>query len=851
MLMRRLALLVTMVVVPAAVIELYNVTLLRANSMAELHEESAQVAAGLSANASVVGDKVKNVLLAASIAADHAVASPSGCRNLIDQLGRVKFEVFRIRVLDDKGIVRCAGDPRLIGTDLAEDPDVVRARTTDELVMSDFQRGPFAEQPFRRVAVRWTAPGGATGVTVAQIPLAEVASYVFGQRRPDEVDLAVIDGDWRKTLFASDEPTLEAPTDVRELAATSRPVTLRWSDGKERVTTFVPLGASKDAILAVGVQVSRRFAHLNQLERRSALLLGLTWAISMLIAMRGMIVSIRRPIRVLERAVRQWRDGDRNARASLPGRSELSNLGHAFDEMADAIARSEQTARENSDILEKFMASYPDELFVKRRDGVILRANEACREVNQWPTDVVGERDIDIAPAHLRELVLKAREEVIATGMVVIRDLEFENAASGDTRYYQTLYAPLFDESGGVFAIAGISRDMTAMRRAAAELTAAKDRAEIADSSKTRFLAAAAHDLRQPLQAAVLYSEIVGSLVSQPAEAADAITKCCRALTDTSRLLDSLLDVSRLDSGVIEVQRSSFPVQALLDEVAASSCHAAAEKGITIRVVPTRAMVSSDQILLGRMLRNLVENAVRYTAEGGITISCEVRGEELAIEVRDTGIGIAPADLERIFEEFQQLHNPERDRGQGLGLGLSIVRRLSHLLGHPLTVTSEPGKGSSFVVGVAYAGEARTAAAGQVTPDPAKPGKGRRVVLVDDDVLILSSLELVLGACGFRVLAASDGDQAIAMLDADHVPDVIVADYRLRGGVIGTDVIKRIRAHLGSRTPALVLTGEMGGDPRGEAQKIGVDVLIKPVLPGNLIQAMEKCMADFDALEAA
>lgn len=851
MLVRRLALMVALVVVPAAVIEVYNASVLRADSMAAMRDEAVHVAASVSANGQVLGDTVRGVLLAVGIAADHAVASPAGCQNVIDRLGRSKFDLFHIEVLDDHDVVRCASDPRAIGTNLADDPDVARAKATGQFVMSDFQRGPFAEQAFRRVAVGWAAPGGARGTTLAQIPLAQVAAYVFGQPRPGGVDLAVIDGDWRKTVFAAGKPTLVAPMDVRQLAMSGEPALLKWSDGQRRYTAFIPLGPSEDAILAAGVQVAPKLARVDRLERQSMLLLGLTWAVSMLIAIRGAIVSIRRPIRVLERAVRQWRDGDRNARAALPGRSELSNLGHAFDEMADAISHSEQRARENWEILEKFMASSPDMLFVTRSDGVMLRANRVCREVNQWHKDISGIRDVDMVPAHMRESVRAAREEIVATGAVVTREFDYASATAGGTRHYQTLYAPLFDEGGRVFAIAGVGRDMTAIRQATAELTAAKERAEAADSSKTRFLAAAAHDLRQPLQAALLYSEVLLSLVQEPAEAGDAIAKCRRALTDTGHLLDSLLDVSRLDSGVVAVQRSRFPVQPLLEEVAASSRNAALEKGLDIQVASTRAIVSSDPVLLGRMLRNLVENAVRYTTQGGITIACEVNGEELRIAIRDTGIGIQPADLERIFEEFKQLHNSERDRSQGLGLGLSIVRRLSHLLGHTLTVNSEPGKGSSFVVGVEYVGDARRGNAEKTTAGVSKPGNGRVVVVVDDDVLILSSLELVLKASGFRVLAASDGDQALAMLDPERVPDVIVADYRLRGGVVGTDVITRIRSHTGSRVPALILTGELGGDARREAGRIGVDLLVKPVLPRTLIQAMEKCMGVDDALEVA
>jgi CheY-like chemotaxis protein/anti-sigma regulatory factor (Ser/Thr protein kinase) len=247
--------------------------------------------------------------------------------------------------------------------------------------------------------------------------------------------------------------------------------------------------------------------------------------------------------------------------------------------------------------------------------------------------------------------------------------------------------------------------------------------------------------------------------------------------------------------------------------------------------------VHSDRTLLARLVRNLVDNALRYTKAGVVRIRCRSEGDRLAIEVQDTGIGIPTDQLDTIFEEFHQIGNPERDRAQGLGLGLAIVRRLSLLLDHPVEVRSVHGRGSAFRVLVPLG-----------TPEPAaieapaapSDGQGRFAVLVDDDAVVLLGLRTVLAEWGYRVLAADSADRAMDRLNGQGRPDIVIADYRLREGRVGTEVIQRVRERYGVDVPGLILTGETGADSLRAAAACGVPVIHKPVTPRQLWTEVER-----------
>ena len=309
-------------------------------------------------------------------------------------------------------------------------------------------------------------------------------------------------------------------------------------------------------------------------------------------------------------------------------------------------------------------------------------------------------------------------------------------------------------------------------------------------------------------------------------------------------LLDSLLDVSRLDAGSVTAEIRSVPVGGLLDAIDTAYARIAANKALTWSVEPCDAVVLSDPTLLAQLLRNLVENAIRYTPRGGVRVQCRPDGDTLSIEVHDTGIGIPAEHMDSIWEEFHQVGNPERDREKGLGLGLAIVRRLSVLLGHPVVARSEPGQGSVFTVSVPLDPEETAPQADAGARSAPGPGDTPRlVVVVEDDSIVLTALEALLTEWGYDVLPASSGAEAVERIQAGgRLPDVLVSDYRLRAGEVGTQAIRRIRESCGHPIPGVLLTGETAGTALRDAAAEGLLVVHKPVLPRELDDALRQQM---------
>ena len=384
-----------------------------------------------------------------------------------------------------------------------------------------------------------------------------------------------------------------------------------------------------------------------------------------------------------------------------------------------------------------------------------------------------------------------------------------------------------------------VAEDITERKAMEAELRSARDEAERANLAKSKFLAAASHDLRQPLQSLFFFAAALSAHAGSDA-GAKILGHLEEGLETLKGLLDSLLDVSRLDAGVVTPVLEDFDVAEVMDPIRAAYAPVAAGKGIGWQVEGCTGWVRSDPTLLGRLLRNLVENAIRYTESGLVRVRCRAEGRFLSIVVQDTGVGIPDDHLERIFEEFHQVGNPERDRNQGLGLGLAIVRRLSQLLDHPVEVRSAEGRGSAFRVLVPMGEAAVAAPAGAEEPAP-EQGQGRLAVLVDDDAIVLMGLQMVLTEWGYAVLAAGSADQAMERLSAQtRVPDIVIADYRLREGRIGTEAILRVRDRYGAGIPGVILTGETGPDCLTDATAHGLTVIHKPVTPRELAAAVDQ-----------
>ena len=408
----------------------------------------------------------------------------------------------------------------------------------------------------------------------------------------------------------------------------------------------------------------------------------------------------------------------------------------------------------------------------------------------------------------------------------------------GEVAWGAISWQPIHDEAGARIGVRTSVRDITERKRAEDAVTDALAEAERANLAKSKFLAAASHDLRQPLQAA---SWFLAAIEREKGAAREELLASLRQCLDsTEELLASLLDISRLDAGVVQPEISGFAAADLLEAVQMDFAAAAADQGNDLRVVLSSAFLRSDPLLLRRIVENLVANALRYTRDGKVLLGARRHGGKLSIEVWDSGVGIPPDKRNLIFEEFYQVDNPERDRARGLGLGLSIVRRLARLLDHEVTLRSEPGRGSVFAIAVPLAEDV----AENTPPAEADPIlKGRTVAVLEDDEAQALGLDALLGSYGCKVVygatAARVGER---LLQRELVPDAILADYRLRNGQTGVEEVERLRRLLRRDPPAILLTGDTEPSRLSEVQASGLPLLHKPIGADALLRALGEAL---------
>ena len=353
-----------------------------------------------------------------------------------------------------------------------------------------------------------------------------------------------------------------------------------------------------------------------------------------------------------------------------------------------------------------------------------------------------------------------------------------------------------------------------------------------ANAAKTRFLAAASHDLRQPMHAIGLLTGILGERVQQ-ADARAVLEMVQQSVSAMEKLFSSLLDISKLDAGIVTPNVAVVEVSSLLRQIANTFAPLAQEKGLRLRLRPCSAFVLSDRELLERIVGNLVANAIRYTTEGSVLLGCRRRGGALRVVVADTGKGSPAQHLEDIFSEFFQV--PGTERSTGLGLGLSIVKRSADLLGHPIMVTSVPGRGSVFAIDVPLA--ANPATAGKPQTD-ALPGglQGFLVAVVDDEPINRFATQALFEQWGCEVVAAESMRGLLEKMDGRlRTPDLIVSDLRLADGETGVDVIEAIRELAARPIPALILTGDsLAPEETARIESIDAFIFHKPLRPADL-----------------
>lgn len=376
-----------------------------------------------------------------------------------------------------------------------------------------------------------------------------------------------------------------------------------------------------------------------------------------------------------------------------------------------------------------------------------------------------------------------------------------------------------------------------------------RDRAQAADRAKTRFLAAASHDLRQPIHALSLLVSTLAILGQRgnvaSGDARDLATRAKSAVSNLSGLLNALLDISRLDAGIVTIANEAVSVRDLFRDLRDEFAAEAEQRGLEWRIVDSDLLIDSDPMMLRRILNNLVSNAFRYTRTGSVLLGCRRRDTSVEIQVLDTGPGI-PADQQAmVFEEFMQLQNPARDRTQGLGLGLAIVRRTAKLLQHPLKLVSVLGRGSMFSIMVPMV----RAAASPLQPARPSPvaGDAAGIILVEDEKDVSDAMVRLLSLEGHRIYAGRSADEVLDLhskaLTAGNAPiDLIIADYRLEHDTTGLDAIRTLCDHIGHRVPAIIVTGDTSPSRLKEVSASRARILHKPITGEELREAIEAAL---------
>jgi len=625
-------------------------------------------------------------------------------------------------------------------------------------------------------------------------------------------ELTALNSQLQETL----ERQRSTSNDLQNILYSSDVATL-FLDGNLNIRFFTP--AAKSLFHVIATDMGRPLADLMPLAGDTALLADA----------RAVLANLMPRRHEIELGNGTWYN-----RRILPYRTRDNRIEGVVITFADisevkAAERRIEAARAYSDSI---INTVRQPLVVFDKDLHIVSGNDAFyRTFLLSPEQVVG-RHFAAVSVHLAAMAgLRTFLGHVRTETAVIADFEIEAELPLLGRRILLLNAHEIDEGLAEHAkILLAIEDITERKHAAEALHAAKRQAEQANLGKSRFLAAASHDLRQPLQTLSLLQGILAKKVADP-EASKLVARLDETLGAMSGMLDTLLDINQLEAGIVRPSLGTFSVKDLLERLRTEFAYHAAARGLGWHVVPCRLFVHSDPRLLEQMIRNLLSNAVKYTESGRILLGCRRHGGKLRIEVWDTGPGIPEGQLKAIFEEFHQLENAARERSRGLGLGLAIVQRLADLLDHAVDVRSRPGKGSVFAIEVPLGHEdaSRPSPPGQQVKEEIVRQRGT-ILVVEDDPGVRELLEVLLIDEGYDTLTAADGRRALELIapDAPH-PDLVIADYNLPNGMNGVEVAARLRETVHQEFPVIILTGDISADTLREIARHGCAQLHKPV----------------------
>ncbi|MCW9034387.1 MAG: PAS domain S-box protein [Rhodospirillales bacterium] len=498
--------------------------------------------------------------------------------------------------------------------------------------------------------------------------------------------------------------------------------------------------------------------------------------------------------------------------------------------------RVEERLRNSEEELQTIIHNMPDVFYRTDAEGYITIISPATTAIIGYtPEELLGKKmsDLYVDPDDRVRVI----QELVAAKGKAIQVEAFMTRKDKKIIWVSTRAFLRLDEDGNILGVEGIARDLTDKKQLEDRLRNALTKASDANKAKSKFLAAASHDLRQPLQALMLYAGVLSSKAKTDEEA-KVVHELENGLSTMSELLDVLLDISKLEAGAVIPQLKSFSLNNLCDRLSARFIPVANEKGINLKLVTSSLTTHSDPVLLESILSNLITNAIRYTETGKILVGFRRRGENIQIGVWDTGIGISQEDRGKIFDDFYQINNEARDRRQGLGLGLSIVDRTIKLLNHSLAWTSEEGKGSCFIVTVPLADTLLTQESDTAISLP--DNFDGVILLIDDDESVLFALSSFLTETGFTTIEATSQEEALSKLTEE--PALIMADYRLSQGNIGTDAIEAVQKHFNKKIPAIIITGDTEPDRLSIIQSSNFKLLHKPIDHRKMLEAIKEEM---------
>lgn len=499
----------------------------------------------------------------------------------------------------------------------------------------------------------------------------------------------------------------------------------------------------------------------------------------------------------------------------------------------------------SSALLASVLESAPDAIVIVDASGDILFASRRITDLCGYlPEEIAGKGIECLLPERYREIHLGHRRNYARNAQSRPMGVDLDLYAlhkDGTELPVEISLSPIRD--GERLLVAAALRDVTDRKRIQTELMQAREAAERANLAKSRFLATASHDLRQPLQTLSLLNGTLRRVVRDPM-ASEAVTQQGQAIDAMSRLTNALLDISKLESGAIRPDPANFAVAALFEEMRNEFASVAASKGLELRIETTAPSAYSDPSLVGQILRNLISNAIKYTHRGWVALRSAYSPFGVRLEVADTGIGIPADHLPYIYDEFYQVGVASNTSREGYGLGLSIVHRLVGLLSLKLEVQSEVGRGSTFILEMPAGAREATrgiAVASSADQPEALPASGR-ILLVDDDAGVRNATAMLLKVEGFEVLCAASLAEANEALRPDPRIDLVIADYHLQNGETGIEVIAAARNVAGENLGAVLVSGDTSSTLRDVRAAERLRIASKPIRADELLSLIAELL---------